>query len=149
MLENALSRRGASRGRDPFYELANRFFNGAVPGFVSDTEDSSTGWLPSVDIRENEHAFVVAAELPGLKKDDIDVAIEDNLLTISGERKLEKETENDNYHRVERRYGSFRRSFSLPRIVDAGKVEAKFADGVLHLTLPKAETAKARKIAVG
>lgn len=149
MLDNALTRatRTAPVHRDPLWDLTTRLLGRGWPSFVTDTEGSQ-GWLPAVDIKETEAAFVAQADLPGLRKEDIDVAIEDNLLTISGERKLESETGDGEFHRVERRYGSFRRSFALPRGIDAGKVEAKFEDGVLTLTLPKAESARARKIAV-
>lgn len=150
MFENSLTRRSSSSpiSRDPFFDFANRFFSSGWPGVISSYEGASQGWTPAVDIRETDNAFIAEAELPGLKKDDINVSIEDNLLTISGERRLERDEKKDNYHRIERSYGSFQRSFSLPRGVDATKVEAKFSDGVLKLSLPKSEVAKVRKIAV-
>lgn len=148
MLDNALTPRTAVlHGRDPLWALASRFFDNRFPTFVQDTE-SPQGWLPAVDIKENETAFVAHADLPGLSKEDIEISIEDNLLSVSGERKLESQSGDGSYHRIERSYGAFRRSFALPRGIDASKVEATFQDGVLTLTLPKSEAARARKIAV-
>ncbi len=135
---------------DPFLQFVDRFFGDSSP--ILETwrrEANGTGWIPPVDIRETENAFICTADLPGLTKDDIEVTVEDGVLSISGERSLENvDNENSQMRRIERSYGSFRRSFTLPTGVDAGKVEAKFQDGVLNLTLPKAEAAKPRKIEV-
>ncbi len=154
MFENALTRTTKSPfliPRDPFRGFFDRVFDDfwGDSDFVADAEAGRRTWLPAVDIYEDDDAFVATADLPGLKKDDIEVSIEDNVLTVSGERKFEKSEGEGTFRRVERSYGTFRRSFALPRGVDAAKVEAKFEDGVLTLTLPKSEIAKSRKIMVG
>ena len=105
-------------------------------------------WLPAVDIRETDDALIVEAELPGIERKDVKVDIKDGVLTISGERKYEKETEEENIHRMERVYGRFSRSFSLPNNVDVDKVEAKLKNGVLTVRLPKKETARARTVEI-
>lgn len=108
-----------------------------------------TTWAPSVDVVENKDAYVLHAELPGLEKKDINVSVEDGVLTISGERKFEgKDEKDDNYRYYERRYGSFSRTFKLPEHVDAAKIKANHKNGVLELTLPKTEAAKPRQIEV-
>jgi len=106
-------------------------------------------WMPAMDVREDDDAYRVAVELPGLTKKDIEVTVEDNVLTVSGERRWEHEEGDDKkgrFHRVERTYGSFTRSFTLPRTVKPGDVNAAFKDGVLNLTIPKAEEAKPQLI---
>ncbi|HXH64186.1 MAG TPA: Hsp20/alpha crystallin family protein [Mariprofundaceae bacterium] len=105
-------------------------------------------WLPAVDIRETADAIVVHAELPGIDKKDVKVDVKDGVLTISGERKYEKDVKEENVHRIERSYGSFSRSFSLPTHVDVDKVQARLEDGVLEVRLPKTETAKPKSIDV-
>ncbi len=105
-------------------------------------------WLPAVDIRETDEALLVEAELPGIDKKDVNVEVKDGVLTISGERKFEKDVKEENVHRIERSYGRFVRSFSLPTNVDTDKVEASMKDGVLHVRLPKKESAKPKAIAV-
>jgi HSP20 family protein len=105
-------------------------------------------WTPAVDMYEGEEAFTLTAELPGFSKDDVQVEIKDNRLTLRGERKREAEVKEAHYHRVERVYGAFRRSIRLPALVDADKAEAVFKDGVLKLTLPKAEEAKPKPISI-
>lgn len=106
-------------------------------------------WLPAMDVREDADAYRVAVELPGLAKKDISVTVEDNVLTVSGERRWEnEEEEKGRVHRVERAYGSFSRSFSLPRTVKADEVKADFKDGVLNLSIPKADEAKPQQIAI-
>ena len=109
-----------------------------------------TAWSPAVDVLESDNDFIVTAELPGLAKDDVDITIENGVLSLSGEKKEEREEgKADSGGLVlERRYGRFRRSFSLPRGVDADKVSAKFSDGILTVTLPKAATAKPRQIKI-
>lgn len=108
----------------------------------------SASWTPSVDINETKDAYVVKGELPGVDKENVDISIEDNLLVIRGEKKTESETDEDKYHRKECVYGSFERSFSLPKQVDVNKVEASFNNGVLKLNIPKAEEAKPKQIQV-
>jgi HSP20 family protein len=105
-------------------------------------------WSPSVDVFENDDKIVLEAELPGMKADEVDVSIENNIVTIKGERKFEKKEEKDNYHRIERSYGSFTRSFTLPRTVTGDEASADFENGVLKITLPKREETKARKIEI-
>ena len=105
-------------------------------------------WVPPVDIVENENELVVKADVPDMKFEDIDVRMENGTLTLRGERKFEKKSENGGYHRIERSYGSFARYFSLPDTVEADKVAAEFKNGVLTVTLPKKEAAKPRTIKV-
>src|ERR1035438_941656 len=102
----------------------------------------SRPWVPPVDVIENPNELVIAADLPGVKKEDVDVQIEDGTLTLTGARKFEYEGRKEGFHRLERSYGSFRRAFTLPESVDPGKVVAAFSDGVLKITLPKKEIAK-------
>lgn len=105
-------------------------------------------WTPAVDIFETEDAVVVKAEIPGVERDQIAVEIKDGILTLHGERKFEKEVKEENYHRIERAYGTFHRSFSLPSSVEQDKISAKFNEGVLEVTLPKKERAKPKQIKV-
>lgn len=115
----------------------------------TDTEIGGA-WCPVVDVRETKDEVILQAELPGIMPDDVDVSVENGVLTISGEKKqeIEEGREGSDYHLVERRYGRFERRFSLPRSVDADKVRAEFAHGLLTVTLPKVEAAKPRKIEV-
>jgi HSP20 family protein len=138
---------------DPFRDLAqmqdriNRIFGAAYRG--DDDVLSRGDWMPPVDIFENDqHEIVLKAELPGISREDIDIRVENNLLTIRGERKREQETKQESYHRVERVYGSFSRSFSLPSTINTEKVGAEFKDGVLTVVLPAREEAKPRQIQV-
>lgn len=140
--------------RDPFQELKNlreemnRAFN-PVPGLFNMEEGLLRGqWSPNVDIREDENAIYLEADLPGLKPGDFKLSIENYKLTLSGERRLEHEEKGENYHRVERSYGSFTRSFTLPTTVDIDDVKADFKDGVLRISMPKREEVKAREIQV-
>lgn len=105
-------------------------------------------WTPAVDIKETEGALHFSLELPGLTKEDIEITLENSILTIAGERKFEKETKGEEYHRLERAYGTFSRSFTLPASIGTDKVDAKFENGVLQILLPKQEGAKPRKIAI-
>ncbi len=108
----------------------------------------SGAWTPAVDIYETENSLVVTAEIPGVSEKDIDVRIENNQLVIKGERKFEKETKEENYHRIERVYGNFYRSFSLPNTVDPDKVKAEYKNGVLKITLGKKEEVKPKQIKI-
>jgi HSP20 family protein len=110
--------------------------------------ESLGGWNPPVDIFEDENGITLKAELPGMKKEEMDVRVENNVLTLHGERKRESEVKEDGYFRSERAYGSFSRSFTLPTTVDASKIGANYKDGVLTVTLPKAEEAKPKQIDV-
>jgi HSP20 family protein len=105
-------------------------------------------WTPSVDITETEGEYLIKAEIPDVRKEDVKVTLEDGVLTIQGQRKQEKEEKGTKYHRIERSYGSFARTFSLPDVIEADKVKAEFKDGVLNLHLPKSEKAKPKAIEV-
>jgi HSP20 family protein len=138
---------------DLFRNRLDRMFNQMLQDVwgaqVPTTEGvTSRAWLPPVDIREREDALVFSAELPGLTKEDIDITLENNVLTIAGERKFEKETKGEEFHRLERSYGHFTRSFTLPSSVRTDKVDANFDNGVLHISLPKQENAKPKKISI-
>jgi HSP20 family protein len=106
------------------------------------------GWMPAVDVFEKEDKFVVKAELPGMKEDDIDVSVIGDTLSIKGEKKTETEIKDEDYYRCERSYGSFYRSIPIPSNVDANKIEASFEDGILEVALPKSAKVKPKKIAV-
>jgi HSP20 family protein len=115
--------------------------------FYGDT--FSRGWVPAVDIYEtDEHEVVLKADLPDMKREDINLTFENGVLTLKGERKLEQETARENFQRVERRYGAFSRSFTLPNTVDATRINAAYKDGVLTIRLPQREEAKPKQIAV-
>jgi HSP20 family protein len=105
-------------------------------------------WAPAVDIIENEHGIVIKAELPGIDPKDVAVTIDNNVLTLKGERHVENEAKKENFHRMERAYGVFARSFALPEHVDPAKVTAGFKDGLLTVTLPRSEGAKSRTIEI-
>lgn len=106
------------------------------------------GWMPAVDVFEKNDKFIVKAEVPGMKEEDIDVSVVGDTLTIKGERKTETEVKEEDYYRCERSYGSFYRSIPLPSAVDASKIEASYEDGLLEVTLPKKAEVKPKKIAV-
>jgi len=139
---------------DPFRELEemsdrlNRMF--ARPATRTNGKETIVvaDWTPTVDISETDGEYQIKAEIPDVKKEDVKVTLEDGVLTIQGERKQEKEEKGKKYHRVERTYGSFVRSFSLPDLIDEEKVKAEFKDGVLNLHLPKSEKAKPKAIEV-
>ncbi len=111
-------------------------------------DQDSFGWVPSMDVSEDQDGFLMNMELPGLKKDDVNITLTDGLLTIEGERKSEIEKKDVNVHRVERRYGKFRRTFKLPVAVKGDKIDATFKDGLLTINIPKAEVAKPKQIDV-
>jgi HSP20 family protein len=140
---------------DPFRELEevsdrlNRMFARPATRTANGKETMTVAdWLPSVDISETEGEYQIKAEIPDVKKEDVKVTVEDGVLTIQGERKHEKEEKGRKYHRIERSYGSFVRTFSLPDVIEADKVKAEFKDGVLNLHLPKSEKAKPKSIEV-
>jgi HSP20 family protein len=108
----------------------------------------TSAWAPALDISERKDAYLVTVELPGLKPEDLDITMEDGLLTIQGERQFTAESSEQQFHRVERRYGSFRRSITLPAHVMAEGIQASFEDGVLQILVPKAEEAKPKRIQV-
>jgi HSP20 family protein len=105
-------------------------------------------WSPLVDVAEDDKEYVISAELPDVKEEDVKVTLENGMLTITGERKFEKEEKNKRYHRIERSYGSFARSFALPTDGDAGKVDAQFKDGMLRVRVAKSEAARPKQIEV-
>ncbi|HEX8198353.1 MAG TPA: Hsp20/alpha crystallin family protein [Pyrinomonadaceae bacterium] len=138
---------------DPFRDIRglqdemNRLFSSTFSR--GDGDQMTRGaWNPSVDIFENQDQIVLEAELPGLKPENVEISIENNVLTLHGERRFEKKDEGDNFHRVERSYGSFTRSFTLPPTVSSENCNAEFENGVLRVTLAKREEAKARKIEI-
>jgi len=136
---------------DPLQELfamSNRLNRTVNDPYTPRTEDSFGAWAPPVDILERQDHLVIRAEVPGVHKEDMDVRIENGVLTLHGERKEEKEVKEENAHLMERVYGSFTRSFSLPTTVDATKVTATYKDGVLEVTVPKVETAKPKKVEI-
>jgi HSP20 family protein len=127
----------------------NKMFDGFFRGSMPDEgELLPSAWTPAVDVAEHENEFVVKVELPGVTKDDVKITMQDNILTVRGEKKQEKETKDSSYHRVERAYGSFQRSFTLPTPVKNDKIEATYQDGILTVNLPKAEEAKRKQIEV-
>ena len=139
---------------DPFRELEdmserlNRVF--ARPALRGSGKEALTvaDWIPTVDISESDGEYLIKAELPEIKKEDVKVTVENGVLTIQGERRQDKEEKGKKYHRVERSYGSFVRSFTLPESVDESAVKAEYKDGVLHLHLPKTEKVKPKAIDV-
>jgi HSP20 family protein len=139
---------------DPFRDLrnlqeeVNRLFSTNLTRSFGDEGIARGAWNPSVDIYENKDQIVLEAELPGMNREDFDVSIENNVITVRGERRFEKKDESDSYHRVERSYGSFTRSFTLPQTVSADSAAAEYRNGVLRVTLPKREEVKARRIEI-
>ena len=145
---------------DPFAELGsvqdrfNQLFNHPLFGnfgrlHAPEQGSGFTHFIPPVDIYEDEHNITLQAELPGIEEKDLDIRVDSNILTISGERKLENEENRENFHRIERSFGRFTRSFTLPPTVDAEHVSAEFVNGVLKIALPKTEAAKPKQIKIG
>jgi len=134
------------RGASTLQEQVNRLFGNVLER--GGEESNLTSWAPAVDIYETEHELVVKADLPEVDPKELDIRVENNLLTIRGERKFEKKVNEDNYLRVERAYGSFSRSFSLANTVNAEAIKADYQNGVLTLTIPKREEAKPKQIKV-
>jgi len=141
---------------EPFRDLVsiqdrmNRIFDEAFRVRTGGEEDWALGgnWAPAVDIYEHEGNIVLKAELPGIDPKDVDVRVENNVLTLRGERKVDSEVKREQYHRVERAYGSFTRSFTLPNVVDTEKIKAEYSDGVLRVTLPQREEVKPKQISI-
>jgi HSP20 family protein len=140
---------------DPFRELGllqdrmNRLFEDAGRGWRADEPSATTSWSPAVDIYETEGEIIVQAELPGVERNDITLNLENNVLTLKGERRFEKETKQENYHRIERSYGTFSRTFSIPAIVNDEKIRADYKDGILKIALPKKDQVKPKQIKIG
>ncbi len=128
--------------------LSTLFNRTSAPGNGHEESLTVAEWSPLVDITEDDKEYAIKAELPDVKKEDVHVNVENGVLSISGERKFEKEEKGKKYHRVERAYGSYYRSFSVPDDADAGKVNAEFKDGLLRVHLPKGEKAKPKQIEV-
>lgn len=139
---------------DPFRDLrtlqeeVNRLFSNNLTHAFGEEGIGRGSWNPNVDIYENKEQIVLEAELPGMKREDFDLTIENNVITLRGQRQFEKKDESDNYHRVERAYGSFTRSFTLPNTVTVEGANAEYKNGVLRVTLPKREETKARRIEI-
>ncbi len=139
---------------DPFRELATLQdrFNSLFENFAETPgkEQLAAGhFVPPVDVYEDEHNLVLKLEVPGMNEEDLKVSVENNTLTVSGERKFEKEEKEENFHRIERRYGSFTRTFRLPNTVDQENADASYDKGILKITLGKRAEAKPRQIKVG
>lgn len=135
---------GFLSNRDSF----NRFFNEALTNFINTEDTQAKKWTPAVDIYETEHSLVLKSELPGVDPKDVEVRIEDGTLYLKGERKQERDVKEENFHRIERSYGSFTRTFSLPNSIDTDNVKAEYKDGVLTLTLAKREEAKPKTVKI-
>ena len=139
---------------DPFRDLrtlqdeVNRLFSTSFSRSFGDDGIARGAWTPGVDIYENKDEIVLEAELPGMKREDFELTIENNVLTLRGERRFEKKDEADNYHRVERSYGTFTRSFTLPQTVTPEAAAAEYKNGVLRVVLKKREEVKARRIEI-
>jgi HSP20 family protein len=143
----AIVRWDSSRDASALQERLSRMLEGF---YVRPQEDLTRGaWVPAVDIYSNDqHELVLKAELPDMKEDEFEVTVEDNTLTLRGEKKLDTEVTQEQFHRIERSYGPFARSFALPPTVDAGKVRAEYKAGVLTVRLPLREEAKPKQIKV-
>jgi HSP20 family protein len=126
----------------------NKLFDDFLGRPLMRTEWSEGVWNPSVDISETKDNVLIKAEMPGLNKEDVKISMQDNMLTLTGEKKQEKEEKETNYHRVERSYGAFSRSFSLPTSVKSDKIRATYKDGILSITLPKTEEVKPKEIPI-
>jgi HSP20 family protein len=143
---------------EPFRDLVglqermNRLFDESFRGLgrSSSEDDWALGgsWAPAVDIFQQDGSIVLKAEVPGMDPKDVEIRVENNVLTLRGERKLDNEVKKENYHRVERSYGTFTRSFTLPNLVDTEKIKADYRDGVLRVTLPTKEEAKPKQISI-
>ena len=143
---------------EPFRDLVglqdrmNRLFDESFRGLgrSGSEDDWALGgtWAPAVDIYHHDGSIVLKAEVPGMDPKDVDIRVENNVLTLRGERKLDSDVKKENYHRVERAYGTFTRSFTLPSVVDTEKIKAEYRDGVLRVSLPTKEEAKPKQISI-
>lgn len=137
------------RYTQPRNELANKRFSDIIDEFFNDAVSTNhDSFVPSIDISESEDQFMISAELPGMKKDDIDISLENGRLSISGERNFEHEEKGKTYHRVETKYGSFNRSFQLPDYVDEESINASYNDGLLNITIDKEENKVKKQIEI-
>ena len=137
------SPRGVVGLRNEFDRLFDSFFHN-----LEDEETTLTAFSPAVDIEEHDQEFVISAELPGMKKDDIKINVKDNVLSISGEKTQEQKTEGKNYHRSERVFGAFQRTFRLPEYADQENVAAEYHDGILQVTIPKLKESLAKQVEI-
>lgn len=144
---SAVRRWGPYRDFEDVQGEMNRLFDWAF-GRRGDEGSFGGSWMPAVDVYEEGDSFHIHADLPGLKRDDIDITVDGNTMTISGEKKRENETKEDGYYRAERYYGKFSRSIDMPVTVDTSKIDAKYKDGVLEIVLPKSETARPKQIKI-
>ena len=141
---------------DPFRDVMtlqdrmNRLFDQALSRTRTDDEEGLTAstWSPAVDIFETPDSIVMKAELPGVRRENIDIQVRENTLTLKGERKFEREVKDENYLRMERSYGTFQRAFSLPAVIQQDKIKAVLKDGVLEVSMPKAEEAKPQQVKI-
>ncbi len=134
---------------DPFRELASFLENFTEASGNGKDQLTAGTFAPAADVYEDEHNVILKLEIPGVNEEDLKVSVENNVLTIQGERKFEKEEKEENFHRIERRYGSFTRTFKLPNTVDSDQVEAGYDKGILKITLAKRAEAKPKQIKVG
>jgi HSP20 family protein len=140
---------------DPIRELdslqgdMNRLFDRFFEGGRTANGSTARRWIPAMDLVETEDHLVLRGDLPGMTEDDVDIEIKDNVLTVSGERKSESEDKREGYHRVERSFGSFSRSLTLPQGIDPERVDAKFENGVLEVQIPKPAEAKPTRVQIG
>jgi HSP20 family protein len=139
---------------DPFRDLItlqdrmNRLFDESMRGARTTPDESTTSWSPAVDIYETENEVVLKAELPEVNQKDIDIQVENNTLTLRGERKFDETIKRENYHRIERPYGLFSRSFTLPNMVEQENIKAEYKDGILRIEMPKRDESKPKQIKV-
>jgi len=139
---------------DPFRDLVtlrermNRLFEDAFTSRGEEKDLVASSWSPSVDIYETENEIVLTAEVPGVDEKNIEIKLEDNTLSLKGERTFEKETKEENYHRIERAYGSFYRSFTLPRNIDQDNIKAESENGILRISMPKKPELKPKKVKI-
>ena len=144
--ENPRAMRPWNAFEDLERELAGAF--SALPGLLGGRAACANDWVPAVDVTESKDAFNLEADLPGLGKEDVKVSVEDGILSLKGERNVERTSAENGQRHYERRSGSFERSFRLPKAVEADKIKAKFDKGVLQVTLPKSEAAKPKRIEI-
>lgn len=145
----ALVRWDPVREMDSLQSDMNRVFDRFFDAKSTGANGAARRWIPSMDLVESEEELILRADLPGMTRDDVDIEIKDGVLTISGERRAEHQDRAEGFHRVERAFGSFSRSLSLPDGIDAGKVEADFKDGVLEVRVPKPEQSQPTRVQIG
>ncbi|HET9947723.1 MAG TPA: Hsp20/alpha crystallin family protein [Longimicrobiales bacterium] len=148
----ALIRRGWGTDVTPWSELETisdrmrRWMD--IPSLFGTPLLTATRWMPAVELSETDDEYVLTAEIPGMSKEDVSISVEDDVLTLAGEKKLEKEEEDGRVYLREREYGAFERCFTLPRNVDAEKITAEYRDGLVHIRMPKAEVTRGRHIEI-